>query len=157
VATSATGNLNLKLEFAKLDYKWWLGTGSTILGLGAGAAYFRTTLGGNATATVNGTSGSVSSSYSDSATAPLLEIGLRHAINPDLRLFADVSGVRKNGGRLHGDIYNAALGLEWFPLRNVGLVLDYGMTHIDLTRDGNSNANLKIKLKGPSAFVKIRF
>jgi hypothetical protein len=29
------------------------------------------------------------------AFAPLLEIGVRHAITPDLRLFADASGLRK--------------------------------------------------------------
>ena len=157
VTTSATGNLDLKLDFAKLAYKWWLGSGNTTLGLGAGAAYYRINLGGNAAATVNGAAGNFSDSYTNSAVAPLLEMGLRHAINPDLRLFADASGMRKNGGRLHGKIYNAALGLEWFPVKNIGLVLDYGVSHIDLVHDGSSNANLQVKLKGPSAFIKARF
>jgi hypothetical protein len=160
VTALANLNLDLKLEFAKIAYKWWIGSGNTVLGLGAGAAYYKATLDTNAFAATNSESVAFSQRDSDDAIAPLLEIGLRHAISPDLRLFADASGVRKGGSRLHGHIYNAALGVEWFPIRNVGVVLSYGVTEIDLRRDIDSissTARLKVKLKGPSAFVKARF
>ena len=158
LTTFGNANLNTKLDFAKLSYKWWIGSGNTVLGLGAGAAYYRATLGINATAAVNGLSGTLSQSASDSAIAPVLEIGVRHAITPDLRLFADASGVWKSGGSFHGSIYNAAAGVEWFPVKNVGLVLAYNITNIDLTRDNNSlDARLKVRLQGPSAFLKARF
>jgi hypothetical protein len=39
----------------------------------------------------------------------------------------------------------------------VGVVLDYGMTDIDLTREGGNHAHFRTRLKGPSAFVKVRF
>ena len=156
VTTTGTANLDVKLDFAKLAYKWWLGSGNTVLGLGAGAAYYRASLDLRATAAVGGTSGAIAESYSDDAVAPLLEVGLRHAISPDLRLFADASGVKKTGGSVRGEIYNAAVGVEWFPLKNVGVVLDYGLTDIDLHRD-DSNARFRVKLKGPSAFLKVRF
>lgn len=107
---------------------------------------------------MNGLSGTLSQSASDSAIAPVLEIGVRHAITPDLRLFADASGVWKSGGSFHGSIYNAAAGVEWFPVKNVGLVLAYNITNIDLTRDNSSlDARLKVRLQGPSAFLKARF
>jgi len=157
VTTTGSANVDLQLDFAKLAYKWWLGSGNTVLGLGAGAAYYRAGLDARATAVVGGSTGSINESYRDDAVAPLLEIGVRHAINPNLRLFADVSGAKKNSGRVSGEIYNAAVGVEWFPLRNVGLVLDYGMTDIDLTREGGNHAHFRTKLKGPSAFVKVRF
>ncbi|WP_269759299.1 hypothetical protein [Variovorax sp. E3] len=129
-----------------------------MLGLGAGAAYYRATLGASANAVVNGQVGTYSESSSDNAIAPLLEIGVRHAISPDLRLFADASGVWKNGGRFHGNIYNASAGVEWFPVKNIGLVLAYGVTNIDLTRDTNfADTRLKVRLQGPSAFLKARF
>jgi hypothetical protein len=48
------------------------------------------------------------------------------------------------------------VGVEWFPMKNVGVVLDYGLTDIDLHRD-DSNARFRVKLKGPSAFLKVRF
>ena len=153
-------NLDLKLEFAKVAYKWWIGSGNTVLGLGAGVAYYKASLDTNAFAGVNGATATFSQRDSDDAYAPLLEVGVRHAITPDLRLFADASGVRKGGSGLHGHIYNAALGVEWFPIKNVGLVLSYGVTEIDLKRDFDnisSTARLKVRLQGPSAFVKARF
>jgi hypothetical protein len=156
--TFGNATVNTKLDFAKLSYKWWIGSGNTVLGLGAGAAYYRATLGVTALASVNGQVGTLSESASDNAIAPLLEIGVRHAITPDLRLFADASGVWKSSGRFHGNIYNASAGVEWFPVKNVGLVLAYGVTNIDLTRSADfGDARLKVRLQGPSAFLKARF
>lgn len=68
------------------------------------------------------------SGASESAFAPLLELGYRHALSPDLRFVADVSGVKKNGGRLNGHIYSGTAGVEWFFAKNVGLVADYGIS-----------------------------
>ncbi|EJL79183.1 hypothetical protein [Variovorax sp. CF313] len=156
--TFGNATVNTKLDFAKLSYKWWIGSGNTVLGLGAGAAYYRATLGATALAGVNGQVRTLNESSSDNAVAPLLEVGVRHAITPDLRLFADASGVWKSSGRFHGNIYNASAGVEWFPVKNVGLVLAYGLTNIDLTREsGSADSRLKVRLQGPSAFLKARF
>ena len=156
--TFGNANISTKLDFAKLSYKWWIGSGNTVFGLGAGAAYYRATLGTTALASVNGQIGTLSESSSGSTVAPLLEIGVRHAITPDLRLFADASGVWKSSGRFHGNIYNASAGVEWFPVKNIGVVLAYGVTNIDLTRENDfAESRLKVKLQGPSAFLKARF
>ncbi|MEO6016461.1 MAG: hypothetical protein ABIP46_04335, partial [Polaromonas sp.] len=156
VTTTGAANLNVQIDFAKLAYKWWFGSGDTVLGLGAGAAYYKAKFNLAANAAVGASSGAVSTSSSDDAYAPLLEIGVRHAVGNNVRLFADASGISK-GGQLSGNIYNAAVGVEWFPIKNVGLVLDYGMTDINLNRNSGSNAQLKVKLQGPSAFLKVRF
>ncbi|BEP43700.1 hypothetical protein GmRootV15_42890 [Variovorax sp. V15] len=156
--TFGNANISTKLDFAKLSYKWWIGSGNTVFGVGAGAAYYRATLGTTALASVNGQIGTLSESSSGSTVAPLLEIGVRHAITPDLRLFADASGVWKSSGRFHGNIYNASAGVEWFPVKNIGVVLAYGVTNIDLTRENDfAESRLKVKLQGPSAFLKARF
>jgi len=89
LTTVGNANLDLKLDFAKLEYRWWFGSGNTVIGLGAGAAYYKISLNANATASINGSTASTSAEYSDDAVAPLLGIGVRHAISPDLRLFAD--------------------------------------------------------------------
>lgn len=162
---NAVGNLNfnLRFDFAKLAYRWWLGSGDTVLGLGAGAAYYRVKLDTRAYASLggfSGLSGSFNRSDSDDAIAPLLEVGLRHAITPDLRLFADLSGMRKGGSRFRGNIYNAAAGVEWFPAKNVGVALSYGVTSIDLRREGSGfidGARVKLKLQGPTLALKARF
>ncbi len=157
VTTVGDANFELKLDFAKLAYKWWFGSGNTVIGLGAGAAYYRVGLKANATTLVDGVPTDIDDGYSADALAPLLEIGVRHAISPDLRLFAEASGARKSGGRVHGEILNAAVGVEWFPIKNVGVVLDYGTSHVDLSRDGANGVNFKVKLNGPSAFLKVRY
>lgn len=157
VTTTGNANLDVKIDFAKLAYKWWFGSGATVLGLGAGAAYYRANFDLNATASVGGTPGAISESSSSDAVAPLLEVGLRHALSPNVRLFADASGAKKTGGSVRGEIYNAAVGVEWFPAKNVGVVLDYGVTDIDLRREDSNNARFRVKLKGPSAFLKVRF
>lgn len=158
LSTFGNANVSTKLDFAKLSYKWWIGSGNTVLGLGAGAAYYRATLGTTALASVNGQVGTLSEISSGSTVAPLLEVGVRHAITPDLRLFADASGVWKSSGRFHGNIYNASAGVEWFPVKNIGVVLAYGVTNIDLTRENDfADSRLKVKLQGPSAFLKARF
>jgi hypothetical protein len=145
------------MDFAKLSYKWWIGSGNTVLGLGAGAAYYKINMNAIATASLNNMTASTSGSFSDDAVAPLIDIALRHAVSPELRLFAKGSGVKKTGGRMHGDIYNAAVGMEWFPTKNVGVVLDYSMSQIDITRDASYETNLKLKVQGPSTFVKVRY
>jgi hypothetical protein len=157
VMTSVNGNLDLRLDFGKLAYKWWIGNGNTVLGLGVGAAYYKLGLNANAAASLNNTTVATQGEYSDSAVAPLLEVGLRHAFTPDFRVFADASGMKKSGGRLNGEIYNAAVGVEWFPIKNVGVVMDYGMTQINLNRLDPVDVNLKFKIQGPSTYVKVRY
>jgi hypothetical protein len=157
LTTVGNARLDIKLDFAKLEYKWWFGSDNTVLGLGAGAGYYKVSMIANATASINSSTAEANGEYIEDAIAPLLGIGVRHAINPDLRLFADASGMRRVGGKIHGDIYNAAVGVEWFPLQNVGVVLDYSMSQIELTREDTIDTNLILKHQGPSAYVKVRF
>jgi hypothetical protein len=157
VATATSANLGLKLDFAKLAYKWWFGSGDTVLGLGAGAAYYKVGLNANASLSIDSNTAALDYGYSNDAIATLLEIGVRHSISPALRIFANASGVKKSEGILKGDISNLAVGVEWFPFKNVGVVLDYGINQIDLTREDTIAVNINSKLQGPSAFVKMRF
>ena len=154
----ATLDAQLKLDLAEFAYKWWLGRGSDVFGLGVGAGYYHVALDGTATGTVAGLSSTASGSDSDDAFAPLLELGWRHAFNSSWRMYAEASGIRKNGGRLNGHIYGGALGVEWFPARDVGLVADYGVSNIQINRDSSgSSDDIDLHLRGPSLFLKVRF
>jgi len=157
LTTVGNANLDLQLDFAKLAYKWWIGSGNTVVGLGAGAAYYKVVVNAGATAALNASTATINEGYDNEAVAPLVELGLRHAISPQLRVFADLSGTKKSGGKLSGEIYNAAVGVEWMPLKNVGLVLDYGKSKIHLNRQDVVDLNLNFKIQGPSAFVKVRY
>ena len=41
--------------------------------------------------------------------------------------------------------------------KNIGFVADYGISKIKLHRDSERDADLNIRLTGPSAYVKVRF
>jgi hypothetical protein len=157
-SASASVRGKLDFDFGSAAYRWWFGSGNDVFGLGIGAAYYRVGAGISGIATLNGESAQASTSYSETAGAPLLQIGWRHAFNDNLRMYFDASGVKKNGGELNGHIYNAALGMEWYPWKNIGFGAEYAYTRIVLNDDQDSyNANLDLKLHGPSAFVKFRF
>jgi len=157
VTGTATANADLKLDLAKLAYKWWLGSDNDTFGIGLGAAYYHANLNGTATGVVNGETATARDSISEHAFAPLLEVGWRHAFTPDLRMYVEASGIKKNGGRINGHIYGGNVGVEWFPFKNIGFVADYGISKIKLHRDSERDADLNIRLTGPSAYVKVRF
>lgn len=157
VTGTATANADLKLDLAKLAYKWWLGSGNDTFGIGLGAAYYHANLNGTATGVVNGETATARDSIGEHAFAPLLEVGWRHAFTPDLRMYVEASGIKKNGGRINGHIYGGNVGVEWFPFKNVGFVADYGISKIKLHRDSERDADLNIRLTGPSAYMKVRF
>ncbi|MCD2519421.1 hypothetical protein LQ564_24260 [Massilia sp. G4R7] len=163
VSGTIDARANLRLEMARLAYKYWFGKEKTTFGVGLGAAYLRARISGSATANVSATnpvenySWSGSGEAKDSVWAPTVELALRHSLNEKVRLFAEAGGVKKNGGTVEGHVYNASAGVEWMALPNVALVVDYGIQKIDLHRNGERTADLDLKLKGPSAFVKVRF
>lgn len=156
---NGAGNANIAVDFAQLAYKWWIGQGNDVFGIGLGAGYYRAHIDVNAAATLNGASGTLSESYTQKTFAPLLELGWKHAFSKDLRMYAEASGVKKNWGTVTGHIYSAAIGAEWYPLANIGIGADYGISRVSITRNGSNNndANLDIRLKGPSAYLKVRF
>ena len=163
VSGTISADANLRLELARLSYKWWLGKEKNAFGIGVGAAHLRAKISGSVDARLSASNPVENYSYTGSASAgdsvwaPTVELAWRHAINDQWRVYAEAAGIKKNGGSVEGHIYNGALGVEWFPHKNVGLVLDYGIQKIDLHRNGDRTADLDLKLTGPSAFVKVRF
>ncbi|MFS2003719.1 hypothetical protein ACEN9F_08840 [Duganella sp. CT11-25] len=155
-----TGNgkldANLKLDLANMAYKWWLGSGNDVFGVGVGAAYYRARVDGTASGILNGVSGNAAYSESESAYAPLLELGWRHSFAPNLRMFVDASGIKKNGGNLTGHIYGGAVGVEWYPTPAIGVVAEYSATKISLSRERDAQ-DLNVRLNGPAAYIKFRF
>jgi hypothetical protein len=158
VSVNGSADANVGLDVANLSYKWWFGNASDVFGLGAGVAYYHVHLGTNGTVSTNvdNATGAGSGSYSADTAAPLLQAGWRHAFDRNTRMYVDLSGVEKRGGNLTGHIYNAALGAEWYFLKNVGIGAEYSATRIRLN-DAGDGANLDMNLNGPSLFLKARF
>jgi hypothetical protein len=162
-AANADVRAKLDFDFGSVAWRWWFGQGNDAYGVGLGAGWYRvkTALAGDG-AYDPGVGGpqpvSMSSSSNDSAWAPMLQLGWRHAFDDNWRIYLDASGVRKNGGRISGHIYNAALGVEWLPWQNLGFGLEYGYSQIKLHWDRRMyDADLDMTLSGPSAFVNLRW
>jgi hypothetical protein len=154
--TTLKGNLDFTAGSAA--YHWWFGSGSDVFGLGLGATYYRAKLGIAGTVALDGQSAAASARWDDDAVAPLVTLAYKHAFSDDLRVYLDASGVKKNGGKLSGHLYDARVGVEWFPWHNVGLGAEYGLTRIRLERDSQHyDANLDIDMDGPSLFARLRF
>lgn len=155
---SASVSADAQIDIGNFSYRWWFGGGDTVFGLGLGAAYYRLDASLRAQANVLGATYEQLGSYNKSAWAPLVTLGWRTRISDDFRIYADVSGSKKNGSDLSGHIVNAAAGVEWFPFSNIGVGAEYGVTRIHLSqRDGNDEARLKLKLNGPALYLRARF
>lgn len=151
----------LDYDFSSVAWRWWFGDEATVWGLGLGVAHYRVSTLFDGRAIVEGVEVDGRVSSRDGAYAPLLALGWRHSLDDRLRLYAEVSGVAKGGGPLQGHIADVSLGLEWFAFRRLGLALEYGGTQIRLDRehpgaDGNGDARLDLKLRGPSLFLRLR-
>ena len=156
---SASVRGKLDFDFGSAAYRWWFGNGNDVFGVGLGGAWYRVHAGIRGSASVNGdTVGDVDSHTSAQAWAPELQLGWRHAFNDQWRMYADASGVKKNGGHLHGHIYNVDFGVEYYPWANLGLGAEYDYTRIKLNQQHSRyDDSLDMKLDGPSLFVKFRF
>lgn len=143
---------------ATAAWHWWLGEDRDVFGLGLGAAWYRLELALAGAAVVEGEDFAASVSLAESAVAPLVTLGYKHAFDDALRVYAQASGIRKGGGTLSGHIHDARVGLEWFPWHHVGFGAEYGLTRIRLERDGDrQSAGLDIDLQGPALFARMRF
>lgn len=157
VAADVYGKLDM--DFASVAWRWWLPAGDRdVWGFGLGGGFYRVAGAVSGQGTLNGNTQQLTLRESASAWAPLVELGWRHAFSESARLYADLSGVRKNNGALQGHIYNLSLGFEYFPWQNLGFGVEYGAQRIKIEADKRSfDGELNVRLNGPSVFLKARY
>lgn len=148
----------LDYDFGAASYKWWFGHANDVFGIGLGAAYYKVRFAARGGAEAGDQAMSFSDSYDASAWAPMLTLGWRHAFNEQWRMYANVAGVKKNGGNLSGHIWNAALGVEWFPWQHLGFALEYSASRLHLHKDYDEGvAKLDLDSDGPALYLRARF
>ena len=157
-SANALAHSRLALDVGNVAYRRWIGDETTVFGIGLGVSYYQIDISAQAEATINGEPVNGNAAYKDHAFAPLLQLGWRHAISNQFRTYLDVSGIRKWKGPLQGHILNASLGVEWFPWQNVGIGAEYSANRIKLNADRERySADADFKLRGPSAYLRLRF
>lgn len=149
----------LDLDFASVAWRWWLPAGDKdVWGIGLGGGYYRIAGEVSGQGSLNGQTQQLDLRDSASAWAPLVELGWRHAFSERARLYADISGVRKNSGSLTGHIYNLSVGFEYFPWQNIGFGAEYGAQRIKIEAEKRDfDGEINVHLNGPSLFVKARY
>lgn len=146
------------MDMGNFAYHWWFGRERSVFGLGLGAAWYQLDLGLSAAA--ESANGVVYErvGWRDNAIAPLVTLGWRHAATDHVRVYANIDGISKNGGKTTGHIYKGSLGVEVFPWQNAGFALEYSASRVKLRhRDSDFAAGLDMDLRGPSAFLRLRF
>jgi hypothetical protein len=149
----------LTLRTYHAEWRWWLSPDDNdVVGIGLGAAYYdlRGSIAG--AVSINGGSVHARGSAEGNAVAPLLTLGWRHSFTPELRGYADISGVRKPFGTVRGHLVNGTLGLEFMPWENAGVAIEYSANDLDLSASKESwEGRAKIHFYGPAAFVRLRY
>jgi hypothetical protein len=147
------------MEVGNFSYRFWMGEGAQVFGLGLGAQYYAIQTRLYASASVGGVGSfdQVTEEKRD-GWAPLLTLGWRARLNEQWRVYADASGARHSKNGQSGSIVNGALGVEYFPLAHVGIGAEYGVGRIRYKREeGDQVARLNVKMDGPAVFLRLRF
>jgi hypothetical protein len=103
--------------------------------------------------------GSVSgeASASDRLYAPLAGFSTRRVLGDHVRVFADARAIRLNYRGIDGRAFSASAGIEYFPLRSIGVVLQYSDTWVEAERRTDAfNGKLEIGFSGPQALLRWR-
>lgn len=150
---------SLDMDFASVAWRWWIPAGErNVWGIGLGGGFYRVAGELSGQGSLNGNTQQLNLRESASAWAPLVELGWRHAFSENARLYADISGVRKNSGSLTGHIYNLSAGFEYFPWQHLGFGAEYGWQRIKIEAEKRDfDGELNIRLSGPSVFIKARY
>lgn len=148
-----------RLDVGNFSYRWWMGEDSHLFGVGLGAQHYALSTKLSARANV-GPLGTFDYVTKESASgwAPLLTLGWRSRINDQWRVYADASGARYSSDGERGSIVNAAVGVEYFPWKNVGVGAEYGIARIRYKRvEDDYTARLNVKFDGPAVFLRLRY
>lgn len=155
-----------RIELADLSWRWWQPVGAHEFGLGLGVAYYKLDIDGRweAVAELNPLLRLTwAQRFTEHTWAPELSAGWAWRPREGWKLTADLSGSRRNGGSLTGDVLKFAVGGEWStPLSAAGARLalgaEYGWTHLSFERRaGATLTTLDLTARGPSVFMRLAY
>lgn len=153
------------LDAASAGYRYWAWIGDQgAFGVSAGLQAYRFTLklSGEAVASSSAGSAGVSSSrtahVSSDLPDPSIGVSYRYQMASWARLVADAGAFKANISNVDAKLYNARLGVEFYPLDHVGIVTQYAFNKInaDVTKS-SFYGNADFRFKGFQLLIKARF
>ena len=153
------------VDAGSITYRYWAWTSDdAAFGIFGGLQWYSISLDVNGTVGITGSDGSVTETGSASAkvssTLPDPSIGLsyRYQMADWARLVADGGGFKINVENVDATLYNARVGVEFYPWTNFGVVTQYSYNKIEADVDRtNFLGNADIKFSGFQVLLKARF
>src|SRR6187399_229048 len=153
------------VDAGSITYRYWAWTSDdAAFGIFGGLQWYSISLDVNGTVGITGSDGSVTQTSSASAkvssTLPDPSIGLsyRYQMADWARLVADGGGFKINVENVDATLYNARIGVEFYPWTNFGVVTQYAYNKIEASVDRtNFLGNADIKFSGLQVLLKARF
>lgn len=157
VGADVRGELGLRVIDASYTF-WALLKPKDAFGITLGVVRVDADVSLEGTITLSGNTVAIEGSASDDLPAPKLGLNYAHAFNDKWRVTADVGTFERSVGSIDGRIWDANVGLEWFPWKHVGFVLRQAYTRIDaeLERDEVDGA-ADITFNGTQALIRARW
>ncbi len=153
------------LNAGSLSYRYWAWIGdNAAFGLTAGlqAYHFSLRLSSTETATSIGGSASSSSTANSRASSslpnPSIGLSYRYQMADWARLVADGGAFKANIDQIDATLYNARLGVEFFPWKHFGVVTQYSYNKIDADINRSRfHGNTDFEFKGFQVLLQGRF
>jgi hypothetical protein len=153
------------LDVYSFNYRYWAWIGDkAAFGLNAGLQAYSFDLKLHGTAAASGSNGAASGERAASADAstdlpnPSIGLSYRYQMAPWARLVTDLGAFKANIGNIDATLYDARLGVEFYPWENWAIITQYSYNRINADVDQNKfRGNVTFRFSGGQVLLKYRF
>ena len=153
------------VDAGSITYRYWAWTSDdAAFGIFGGLQWYSISLDVNGTVGITGSDGGVTQTGSASAKVsstlpdPSLGLSYRYQMADWARLVADGGGFKIKVENVDATLYNARVGVEFYPWTNFGVVTQYSYNKIEASVDRtNFLGNADIRFSGFQVLLKARF
>lgn len=152
-------------DAGSIVYRYWAWTNeNAAFGISGGLQWYSFTLDLTGTIGITGPDGGVTQTATAHAKAsstlpdPSLGLSYRYQMNDWARFVADGGGFKIKIDNVDATLYNARLGVEFYPWTNFGIVTQYSYNKIDADVSRTSfSGNANFDFSGIQVLLKARF
>jgi hypothetical protein len=164
---TAGASLSSKFEYDSygVGYRYWAWIGDeAAFGLNVGLQAYSFDLKLRGTVSVESPGGGASTvddfetKASTSIPDPYIGVSYRYQMIDWARFVADAGAFKANVGDVDATLYNARLGIEFYPWQNFGIVTQYSYNKIDADiSKGSFDGNATFRFSGAQVLARLRF
>lgn len=165
IAVGSSLGSKFKLDAGAITYRYWLWIGDRgAFGLSGGLQTYSFGLRLKGSISASGANGGATATRTVGASAstdlpdPSIGVSYRYQLEDWARFVADAGAFKANIGDIDAKLYNARLGVEFYPWPNFGIVTQYAYNKINADIDKSSfSGHTSFKFNGFQLLLKVRF